>query len=92
MNRVILTSLLGFLLLSACATNEGQTGRRIVDMAHVNSINQQAEFRNVDIIWVNPRTIIESGKKTTIQIPIPLQGADIDTASDIEQEKNPQQK
>jgi len=60
-------------------------------MTHVNAINQQAEFRNADIIWVNPPTKIESGSTTTIKIPIPMPGADIDSATDAEKEKNPQQ-
>jgi hypothetical protein len=82
-----MTSLLCCSILSACATQEG---RRTVDMTHVNAINQQAEFRNTDIIWVNPPTKIESGSKTTIKISIPMQGADIDSATDAEKEKNPQ--
>ncbi|MCH8958891.1 MAG: hypothetical protein IIA05_05870 [Proteobacteria bacterium] len=88
-NKTILTSLLCFSLLSACAIREEQTSRRTVDMTHVKSLNQQAKFRNVDIIWVNPPTIIENGTTTTIKIP--LRGGDADSVSDAEKKKNPQQ-
>jgi len=91
MNKIILTSLLCFSLLSACAVNEGQGGRRSVDMTHVNSLNQQAEFRNIDIIWVNPPTEIETGTKTSIKIKIKMQGADADPDSAAAEEKDPQQ-
>ena len=88
MNKIILTSLLCFSLLSACAANDG---RRSVDMAHVNSLNQQAEFRNIDIIWVNPPTEIETGTKSTLKIKIKMQGEDADPAGAAAEEKDPQQ-
>ena len=93
MNKIILTSLLCFSLLSACAANDGQGGRRSVDMTQVNSLNQQAEFRNIDIIWVNPPTEIETGTKTSIKIKIKIkmQGEDADPASAAAEEKDPQQ-
>ncbi|MCH8220686.1 MAG: hypothetical protein IIA76_05035 [Proteobacteria bacterium] len=91
MNKIILTSLLCFSLLSACAANDGQGGRRSVDMTHVNSLNQQAEFRNIDIIWVNPPTEIETGTKTSIKIKIKMQGEDADPGSAAAEEKDPQQ-
>lgn len=93
MNKIILTSLLCFSLLSACAANDGQGGRRSVDMTHVNSLNQQAEFRNIDIIWVNPPTEIETGTKTSIKIKIKIkmQGEDADPGSAAAEEKDPQQ-
>ena len=84
--------LLACSILSACAVHEGQTGRRTVDMTHVKSINQQAEFRNIDIIWVNPPTKIETGTKTTIQIEIPILGVDADSVSDAEMENPPQKR
>ena len=89
-NKTILTSLLCFSLLSACAIREEQSNRRTVDMTHVKSLNRQAVFRNIDIIWVNPPTIIESGTKTTIQIPI--RSGEADPVSDTEKEKDPQQR
>ncbi len=93
MNKIILTSFLCCSLLSACAANDGQGGRRSVDMTHVNSLNQQAEFRNIDIIWVNPPTEIETGTKTSIKIKIKMQGADADPDPDsaAAEEKDPQQ-
>lgn len=91
MNKIILTSLLCFSLLSACAANDGQGGRRSVDMTQVNSLNRQAEFRNIDIIWVNPPTEIETGTKTSIKIKIKMQGEDADPASAAAEEKDPQQ-
>ncbi len=92
MNKPILTLLLACSILSACAVREGQTGRRTVDMTHVKSINQQAEFRNIDIIWVNPPTKIETETKTTIQIPIRILGVDVDSVGDAETEKPSQQR
>ncbi|MCZ6716277.1 MAG: hypothetical protein O6946_04335 [Gammaproteobacteria bacterium] len=87
--KTILTLLLACSILSACVIFEEQTGRRTVDMTHVKSINQQAEFRNIDIIWVNPPTKIESGIKNTLQIEI--NGEDADPASAAAEEKEPQQ-
>jgi hypothetical protein len=88
-NKTILTLLLGCSILPACAIHEGQSGRRTVDMTHVNSINQQAEFRNIDIIWVNPPTRIETRKKTTIQIQV--HGEEADSTSATGEEKAPQE-
>ncbi len=91
-NKTFFKLLLACSILSACAVHEGQTGRRTVDMTHVKSINQQAEFRNIDIIWVNPPTIIETETKTTIQIPIRILGVDVDSVGDAETEKPAQQR
>jgi hypothetical protein len=55
MNKTRLT-LLGFcVILAGCAaTTESAPNKKKIDMNRVNAINRQAEFRNIDIIWINP--------------------------------------
>ena len=92
MDKVFLKLLLCCSILSACATLDGQSGRRTVDMTHVNAINQQAVFRNTDIIWVNPPTKIEGQTKTTIRSTLTINDGEDVPATEPAEEKDPQQR
>jgi hypothetical protein len=61
-------------------------------MTHMNAINQQAVFRNTDIIWVNPPTKIETQLTTTIKSTVTINEGEEVPVTEPAKEKDPQQR
>jgi len=89
--KVFSSYLFCFFLLAGCAAENQRSGRS-VDMSQVNSINKQAEFRNMDIIWVNPPVETVPGKSIKIPFKSTIQSEDgIDAPAGINSDNDPPQ-
>ena len=88
MNKTRLT-LLGFcVILAGCATTtDSAPKKQTIDMNRVNAINRQAEFRNIDIIWLNPPRKRSDTTSDEEPAATPEQGKE--SAAEPEEKDNP---
>lgn len=71
-------SLLVVVVFSGLVACTSQSARRTTDMNHIKSINKEAQFRNMDVIWINPPPV---KRESTINMTIK---ADPDTDETVD--------